>query len=886
MQFVDLSGVWQCAIPGQTAPMAVPGTLDESGIGHPDRNANQWHPDAQANAAMADSGVIATRLTRRYTYEGPARISGTFDFVPLAGKRIFVEVERARCLSLAVNGQSVPDFAPPTISTPHVFEATGLLTEGKNTLTFTADNSYPGLPHDAIVYSSAATDETQTNWNGLLGYVRLRIEDAAFIQAVRVYPRGDTLDVQLEVCAPDTWRGKLTIESECLRAPAVVDAACGLVTAAGLALRPDTRRWDEDEGVLYSLTAGGDLSPVTVAFGVRDFTARDGGFALNGRRIFLRGEANCAEFPETGYPPMTAEAWMKILDTYRGYGVNCLRFHSHIPPEAAFAAADRMGMLMQPELSHWNPRDAFEDGASYAYYFRELRESVKWLCNHPSFVMMTFGNELAAGDLGHARMAELLNAARGLDGTRLYACASNPHYGNQGPDPHSDFYTSQSCGDQMIRATCANMTGYLNHAYPSARADYSAGLSAVRERYAGPVFSFEVGQYEVLPDFDELRDFHGVTSPDNLSLIQRRVKERGLEADWKRRVEASGELSNLCYREEIEAALRTDGLSGISLLGLQDFPGQGTALVGMLNSHLTPKPFPFAAPERFRAFFDGVRPLALLPRYTWEEGETLDVRVRFANYGKTALGGSLAWTLTDGAAALRGGGTPVCAAQGGLTDVGTISAPLNGFAVPARLTLTVAFGGKRADYPLWLYPKVKPVCPECVHETAVLDDAALAVLTAGGIVYLTPPSTEEALPASVQAQFSTDFWSVGTFSGQSGAMGQLIAADHPIFARFPTSFHTDWQWWPMAVQRALVLPQRLDAIITELDSYAFLRPMAQLLECRCCGGRLLVSSLGLQNLQQYPEARALLDSIYAYLSSDAFAPAQEIPPELIRSLVK
>ena len=37
-----------------------------------------------------------------------------------------------------------------------------------------------------------------------------------------------------------------------------------------------------------------------------------------------------------------------------------VRFHSHCPPEAAFFAADEMGILMQPELSHWDPKHAFE----------------------------------------------------------------------------------------------------------------------------------------------------------------------------------------------------------------------------------------------------------------------------------------------------------------------------------------------------------------------------------------------------------------------------------------------------------------------------------------------------------------------------------------------
>lgn len=159
------------------------------------------------------------------------------------------------------------------------------------------------------------------------------------------------------------------------------------------------------------------------------------------------------------------------------------------------------------------------------------------------------------------------------------------------------------------------------------------------------------------------------------------------------------------------------------------------------------------------------------------------------------------------------------------------------------------------------------------------------MLQQGGVVYLAPDATEEALPGSVKSQFSTDFWSVGTFPDQPGCMGQLIDEVHPVFADFPTSFHTDWQWHPMANSRAMIVPKEVKAIITEMDSYAYMRPMAQLFEGRCGKGRILVSSLGLSQRLQHPEARALAASIYAYLASDRFAPEQELSADLLRSLV-
>ena len=898
MAIIDLSGLWRCELPDQVASIRLPGTLDESGIGHADKGLNQWHPASELGSeGMFDADApIATRLTRRCTYEGQARLSRTLEDAPPEGRRVFLEVERARCLRLLVDGREVPDHMEPSLSTPHVFEVTGLLRRG-SVLTLLSDNSYPGLPHDAIVYSSAATDETQTNWNGALGYVRLRTEEPVFISAIRVYPRGSVLDVRIEMDAAAACHRRVMLSSPALDLPHTVEADLheGVQTLfiEGLALKENVRRWEEYEGNLCELTADmEDAEAKTVTFGVRDFGDDGGRLALNGRRLFIRSEANCAVFPETGHPPMTVAEWMDILETYKAYGVNMMRFHSHCPPEAAFEAADRLGMLMQPELSHWNPRDAFESEESWKYYRVELRRILEALANHPSFVMLTLGNELWTGETGKGRMKRLMDMARDLDPTRLYAIGSNAFYGNEGCDPNSDFYTPSNFYKDMLRGTSAGfketggrLQGHINNRCPNGRNNYEAAMAALRRGYAGPVFGFEVGQYEVLPDFDELADFRGVTDPANLRLIRDRVAARGLEPIWKKCVEATGELALIGYREEVEACLRTSSMSGLSLLGLQDFPGQGTALVGMLNAHLRPKPFDFARPERFSAFFRQQLPLAWLERYTYEAGDALRARVSVANYGRAAMAGPLRYVLSGGdfrrEGCLDAGEFPVDT----VTDAGELDIPLEGFEEATQLQLTLYASDMENRYPIWVYPKASCPCPGDVYEAERLDERAIRALQSGGKVLLSPPSTAEALPGSVPGQFTTDFWSVGTFPCQSGTMGQLIDERHPMFKYFPTQFYTNWQWWPMANQRAVIIPEGLRAIVAELDSYATLRPMAMLFECACGGGKLVFSSMGLQNLMEYPEARALRSALYRYRASDEFAPKQTLELCQVKALL-
>lgn len=954
-----LNGKWHVVLEdGTTGQMDLPGTLDENGIGHRDVGANQWHPDAVLGNAAGEidkDAPIATRFTRRHTYEGEARISRKITVPDYGTDRLFVLAERARALRLLVDGEACAVFRQGTLSTPYIFELTGAA-PGEHEFTFLSDNSYPGMPKAAICNSSAATDETQTNWNGILGECSMYTRPQNFIDSVRAYPRavkkeeknkagGYLLDVCVELApgAKEIYKDtKIVLQSEALAAgelentqmlTEIISCSGEGLTEAGtdkqenakiveiwfhdLPLRKNVKLWDEDEGNLYEVVAtldcgmpaedGGDSTDeYRTCFGIRSLSDNGSGrLALNGRTIFLRGEVNCAEYPETGHPPMLIPEWKEILLKYRSYGINCVRFHSHCEPEAAFTAADELGMLLQPELSNWNPKDAFATEESIRYYRTELTAILKTYANHPSFVMLTLGNELQARGEGRDQMQDLVRTAKQLDPTRLYANGSNTFYGEEGCDPESDFYTSQSCKDVVIRGTFSGMRGYINENYPSADHTYDAAMAEIRKSYTKPVFSFEVGQFEVLPDFGELESFQGISDPVNLKLIRKRVEERGLLPVWKKYVEATGELSRLAYREEIEAAMRTRELSGISLLGLQDFPGQGTALVGMMNSHLEPKPYDFARPERFREFFQECRILVKLPHYTYEAGERLIAEVIAANFGKGNIEGVFCWTLAEKKSVSENGNcepaeiksknTVIATGEdteiticrpGSYTEVGSLDIPLDFVEKNTALTLKVRIGDCISAYPIWVYRKTTPVCPENVYETRAFDVKTREILQNGGRVYLSPDADKESLPNSIKTQFTTDFWSVGTFADQEGGMGQLIDTEHPIFKEFPTDFHTDWQWWIMATKRAVILPHPMKTIITEMDSYAFLRPMAQMIEFRCLKGKVLLSTMELHKSQQYPEVRALQASIYTYLSRENFEPAEEITEEELSMLVR
>ena len=911
---MDLDGPWKFSLPdGTTGTAVLPGTLDENGIGGPDRPEKQWHNEVKEGRAEDDffgENPIHTRFTRRHTYTGPACFERQLLLDGEIEGRAVVTVERARQLRLYVNGTEAEEILPGTLNTPWRFE-TGALRGGENTLRFVSDNSYAGWPADAILYSSAATDETQTNWNGLLGRISLTSMPPVFLAEARMICRNlpEQADLETDISVPESWNGaeiRVRILCEALREGETsfdgkLRAGLETVKKAGLTLCPGLRRWDPEDPYLYDLTVEIDVSASDGRTcrdiwrgkaGFRSFQADDRmRLCINGQRFFLRGETNCAAFPENGHPPMDEPAWEELIRQYQAYGVNCLRFHSHCPPEAAFDAADRLGMLMQPELSQWDPQHALESEESFRYYRTELRETLRMLGKHPSFVMMTLGNELACGETGRERMAELVREARALLPDRLYAWGSNAFYGARGCDRESDFYTAQKWGTRRMRAIGAaidaehperkaRIKGYLNNDYPRAGTNYSEGMAELRKQCDRPMFSFEVGQYQVLPDFHELEMFRGVTDPVNYRLIRRRAELRGLMPLWDRMVEASGELALIGYREETEAVMRTPEMSGLSLLALQDFPGQGTALVGMMNAHLRPKAYSFARPERFSSFFRDSIPLVETEKYTWRAGETLRADLRAVNYGRTALRGTLKIALQAGEIILGQQQVPDFRARPGESEIvyhAEMKIPPIRTAVQASIDVGLAEDPQRfsSRTRIWIYPEEEPETETGLLCTERLTGEVLNRLEAGASVLLEPPSEERYFPGGIRGQFTTDFWSTGTFPQQEGGMGLLIAEDHPVFSGFPTSFHTDYQWWLMAGQRAMKLPDERLAkgmIVRQMDSFSQLRSFAMLLEVRVGKGRLMISSMGLKQLPAKPEVTALRNAMLRYMKSEAFQP--------------
>jgi Glycosyl hydrolases family 2, sugar binding domain/Glycosyl hydrolases family 2, TIM barrel domain len=844
--------------------MFLPGSTDQAGYG--------------AKTVTPDKGW----LTRPYKYAGAAWYQKEIT-VPDSwrGRRITLFLERPHWQTeLWVDGR--PLGMRNSLSTPHEYELSSVLPPGPHRLTLCVDNSYKiDVGHDA----HSVGEHTQTNWNGIVGTLELRASAPAWIDDIAIYT-----DVPAR-------RLRVTGVIHALPgAPAAGDLRAAVPRLAGAAAVTKidregafeltmpvngARLWDEYDPSLYTLALdfSGDHREVT--FGLRQMSTRGTQFLLNGRPIFLRGTLECNIFPLTGYPPTDVESWARLFRIARSYGLNAFRFHSYTPPEAAFTAADRAGFLLHVELPVWSNKVG-KDPALNEFMRAEGYRILKAYGNHPSFTMLCLGNELVGDD---KFMDDLVAEFKAADPRRLFTFSAD--HRRRAPGPTSDYYMTQqpSVGRLRINGTRFGRTE------GGTDTDFAASVASVPM----PLVAHELGQWAVYPSYDEIGSYTGVLKARNLEVFRDQLAARGMADQAADFQHASGRFSWSVYKEDMEAALRTPNFGGFFLLQLQDFPGQGEALIGLLDSFWNSKGI--LTPEEFRRFNSQTVPLARMRKFVWTSAETFTAQAEIAHYGREAIPNAAAtWSLTDdGGRVLHHGDFPHAnIALGSVTPLGEIRLPLTAFKTATHLKLAVALRGTEAanDWDLWFYPAALDTQPPpSVLVTTVLDAAARARLEQGGRVLLHTPKSTGLLPMRFLPIFWSKAWGGSSFTAQPAAMGTLCDPAHPALASFPTAMYSQWQWWELTESsHAFILndtPAAFRPIVQWIDDFHRNHKLGAVFEARVGQGSLLVTSFDLStNLDTRPVARQLLHSLQEYARGDRFHPSQAFSIDELDKLLR
>lgn len=228
----------------------------------------------------------------------------------------------------------------------------------------------------------------------------------------------------------DTLKGRINLSS--------------IVLNDGSVYQP--KHWTPEEPYLYRMTIQTEEDSVETYFALRTITIEEvhdtkieekackKRVCLNGKPIFLHGVLDQGYFPDGIYLPATEAEYEKDILRMKELGINMLRKHIKVEPEAFYYACDKLGMLVMQDMVNSGPYSFFFDtalptiglkkrpdtigkirGKRKEFFIKHSKETIEHLYNHPSIIAYTIFNE----GWGQFQSDELYDMVKEWDGSRL-----------------------------------------------------------------------------------------------------------------------------------------------------------------------------------------------------------------------------------------------------------------------------------------------------------------------------------------------------------------------------------------------------------------------------------------------------------------------------------
>lgn len=921
-QTVDLSGRWEFQIDRNETLSAtsayddhivLPGSMPERLKGDRPNVHTQW------TGALYDSSYFYNPYMERYRreenfkvpffltpdrhYIGRAWYRRVID-VPrdMANKRLTLYLERPHITTtLYVNGREVG--TQNSLSVAQEWDVTAFVKAGKtNTIALCIDNDINkvGVGGD----SHSVTDQTQGNWNGVVGQMKLVATPKVYIQNIKVFTDADHRTAQARILVRNT-AGKgvagtplqLSLDGSrqiggSLSARVPQDTATYTIDITGLG--DAAMLWDEFNPYVYtlnaSLTSKAGQQRETTQFGIRKIEARGKMIYVNGREVMLRGTVENCDFPNTGYAPTDEASWERVFRICKSYGLNHMRFHSFCPPEAAFNAADRLGFYLQPEGPSW-PNHGVKLGVGQQidkYLMEETQRMVERYGNHPSFCMMACGNEPAGNWVKW--VSQFVDYWKAADPRRIYTGASVG--GSWAWQPRNQYHVKAG----------ARGLGEWARSQPESVLDFSSKIDTVSQ----PFVSHETGQWCAFPDLDETDQYVGVNKAKNFEIFRDLMNDHHMGNMTHRFMMASGKLQSICYKFEMERILRTPNYAGFQLLGLNDYSGQGSAIVGLLNVFFREKGYVDA--KEFTEACAPITVMARLPKFTYWNDEQVALDIDVSNYGDNdGTAARMIVSLKDDNGQGKTSLIDCKRLERGLQksfvhwsaqSFETVSKATH---YTLELTLEDANTNTLAQnhYDLWVYPRTSAVeakgAPDDIYVCNTLDDKAREVLRTGGKV-LVEAAGRVTYGKDIVQQFLPVFWNTSWFKMRPPhTVGLYIQSEHPIFRNFPTDYYSNLQWWELVNRQQVMqfdeFPHEFQPIVQSIDTWFLSRKIGMLYEARVGEGRLVMTTMPLggdaksdKPYDKHPVQAQMRKAILDYMQSEDFKPAFSLEADVIDHL--
>lgn len=902
-------------------------------------------------------------LTDPYLFEGYAWYSKeiSLDNEDL-DKTIFLNLERTRLTKVWIDNEFAGEA--DSLATPHKYNLSGLVKNKDFRLTVLVSNTdYPTKG------GHLTSPDTQTNWNGIIGDISLSIYDSIYIQDIKTYPDIDKKSVKIKVTVINNTGNNTTLMVNTVASPCDINGYTGqsadrhlenIPSPAGTSvyeyeypLGDNAILWSEYTPVIYHLvlTIEGTAEKAETTFGLRKFSAENMDFLINGTKTFLRGKHDGLIFPLTGAFPTDLDEWLRIMGIAKSYGINHYRYHTCCPPAAAFTAADLLGIYLEPQLPFWGtltaPGDEGHNEEEQQYLVNEGFRMLDAYGNHASYCMMSLGNELWGSK---ERMAEIITAYKNTDNRHLYTQGSNNFQHTPVILPEDDFFVGVRLSkNRLIRGSygmCDAPLGHIQWDEPSTDHNYNDAIhpSDTGSSLAGseeeieiqygtgvkkvkatdnssvlipeiPVVTHEIGQFTVYPDFREIEKYTGVLKARNFEVFKERLEEKGMLAQAYDFFYASGKLAVQCYKEELEAAARSSLVAGYQILDLQDFTGQGTALVGILDAFMDSKGL--VTPEEWTGYCSDAILLAEFGKCIYTAGEKFNIKLAMRYYNPESLDGKILETELSckdnetGMVNIIGTiETEIPEGIKGLAELENISFDLPAVTKPEIYTLRLSVPGTNIhnSYEVYCYPvNENTETLSITGSTGRINDTgtnkfyitnnfqeAYNMLDKGLRVLFLPAETKE----SIEGFYCTDFWCYPMFRDicewmkkpvAVGTMGLLIQNGHKALAQFPSHKYATPQWYKIVSHASCailedVTEQGYTPIVQMIDNFERNHKLGILFEGKAGNGKLLICTSRLSEISSYPEIKQFIKSITDYVSSDSFNPGMELDLDKLKKL--
>ena len=519
----------------------------------------------------------------------------------------------------------------------------------------------------------------------------------------------------------------------------------------------DAAPWSVESPTLYSFSAtitfeDGTTESVSDRFGFRYFSADSKNLYLNGFPLFVRAYIRgCAAHEHQNNCNLSEyEFYKKNIMQAKAYGFNAVRFHSVIPPEECFRAADELGILihieMRKEKQDYDNLSEMLLGKNDFVSDEELVEIINSLYNHPSFMVYCVGNEIRQPGK-KPRIREIRDFIKERDPNRLFidTCAHG-EYDRDYVDfdvQHMGYYFPYGRNADMFENTDNLLCfGTVNDRDMVVNEENSKIRRAIS--FSRPLIAHEVCHYTSWRDFYALKEKfakYGRPAPWWVDEEIKMIEAKGYKENFHDYLQITKDYQYRCWKQALEGIRSSKLLSGFHMLQFADTDKyeNSNGVVDCFDDRQG------ISSDDFRKFNADTVLLARLPKQIYASGETVKVPVLLSQYMiNPPKSATFSYTVRDidGNTYFDGTLTNVDTFESGLYSICSLELTMPECAENRKLILTCKLDFEDGSvcenfWEMWAFPQVKKLALNAkadmsanyLNQTCVFDDNAKLVIT-------------------------------------------------------------------------------------------------------------------------------------------------------------